>query len=137
MAWTANVVDRDQEWVYLEFLEDGVRKFADKYRRPANTAALQVIVRDEIARLAGKAEIVVGPIAPVGSVSPDPDDTPKEQFLSQLQALKQLDKAIELPITTGANLTALQTARTNQLAALQTFYNNQTAQVRQKIVNIL
>jgi hypothetical protein len=69
--------------------------------------------------------------------TPDPDETPKQQFLAQLQAIRQLDKAIALPITTGGTLTALTSSRATQLSALQTFYNAQSTVVRQKIVDAI
>jgi hypothetical protein len=51
-----------------------------------------------------------------------------------MTAIRQLDKAIAIPITTGAGLTALTNARSDQLSDLQALYNAQTLAVKTKII---
>ena len=101
MAWTANVTDSDQDWVYLEFLEDGVRKFADKYPLPPDGSdGVARIARDVIARLSTQAAatpIAIGPVTPARDPEPPPpppDPTPEQiaeqEFLAKVERLQRL-----------------------------------------------
>jgi hypothetical protein len=141
MAWTANKDREDTDFLYIVLTEAGNPASPQTLhiRKPVTLAGVQTLVRDWIADHSdtGIPSGVVTPAAPPTPPTPDPDATLRQQFLDALQAIRQLDKAIALPITTGATLTALNTSRTSQLSALQTFYNSQTVGVRQKIVDAI
>jgi hypothetical protein len=134
MAWTASVLDKDANFVYLEFQKDGVRVFADKYPIPEDgNAGIPRLVRIEIARLIAKdAPIVVGPVTPEADPTPDPDETIKQTFETQLNLRRQLQKAVDLGLVAANDPRYL-----TQITNLKALFDAQTQAVQLKIINLL
>ena len=146
MAWTATFkrYDADNNVIWVDF-SDGTMTISREFHPPpdlSNLGAAAAWFKVEARRVIGvlttkdtlETAIPDTDVTPNPDPTPDPDNSLVQQFSDALFAIKQLDKAIALPITTGGALTTLQNARATQLSDLQALYNAQSAAVKTKII---